>query len=125
MAAYLLRHESRFYSSHEFLYCPLKDLVRLHNKEEVKGTLKYQPSGECFFENYALHYLCRHAELEQLSLRSFIEGYIIRSVSSENKEVLPFIADTGHYQHPSRRKKGNRKGQCSQGVIDRDNHGFI
>ena len=98
----------------------MKDLVRIHNKEDVKGTLKYQPDGECFFENYALHYLCRHQDLEDLSLRDFVERFKVVYISPKDEEYPPFIADTGHYQHPSLIKRGARKGQCCQGTIDRD-----
>ena len=125
MAAFLLRHGSRFYNSHQFLYCPLKDLVRLHNKQAVKGTLKYEPKGDCFFENYALHYLCRPAEFEEVSLREFTECYVVKNVSKKNEDIIPFLADTGHYRHPSARKRGKTKGKCAQGLIEREEYGLL
>ena len=108
------------------LCCPLKDLVRIHNKEDVSGTLKCQPDGECFFENCALHCLCRHEELEDLSLRQFIEWHTTACVTKKNADkVLPFIGDTGHCVHPSCVKRGSRKGQCAQGAIEQENPAFI
>ena len=120
MASFLLRRESRFYFSHQFQFCPLQDLVRLHNKQEIKGNLKYKPSGECFFENHALHYLCRNKELESETLRSFVEGFEVCTIGKKMNECFPFEADTGYYKHPSILKSGKRKGQCSQGVRDRE-----
>ena len=117
-ASYLLRHESRFYFSHTFQFCPLKDLVRLHNKQEIKGRLKYTPSGDCYFENHALHYLCRPREIEDSSLRFFVENFFVCSTYRE-KEAVPFLADTGFYQHPSVLKRGGRNGTCAEGVKER------
>ena len=126
LGSYLLRHGTRFYQSHQFQYCPLKDLVRLHNKQEIKGTLKYAPSGECYFENHALHYLCRHSEIETVSLRQFVEEFEICHVGKKDDEVLRFQPDTGFYSHPSVLKGGKDRGKCSQGVRDRtDGHVLI
>ena len=117
-ASYLLRNESRFYFSHTFQFCPLKDLVRLHNKQEIKGRLKYTPSGDCYFENHALHYLCRPNELQDCGLRFFVENFYVCS-TYRDEDALPFVSDTGHYQHPSALKRGARKGSCSEGVKER------
>ena len=126
MASYLLRQGTRFYVSHEFLYCPLKDLIRLHNKQDIQGTLKYAPEGDCFFENFALHYLCRHDSLNDISLRTFTETFLVQNVTKRNEdEILAFTPDTGFYQHPSVLKSGRRKGLCGQGLICRQEVGFM
>ena len=118
----LLRHDSRFYYSHQFCYCPLKDVVRIHNKQAIRGTLKFSFSGDCFFENAALNYLCRSKHLEDLSLRDFTERYYARSAPRDfdPDEVFPFEAETVAFQHPSVLKCGSRKGKCSQGLQLRD-----
>jgi hypothetical protein len=63
-ASFLTRHNSRLYFLHKFQYCPLKDL---------SGILKYRKGGGRYFENQALHYLCRPKDLEHLSPCAFFE----------------------------------------------------
>ena len=76
MANYLVRNGSRFYFSHSFVYCPLNDIIKIHNRESVDGVAKYcQDTGNMYFENLALHYLCRPEELEHLSVKEFYEKY--------------------------------------------------
>ena len=130
MASYLTRHDSRFYFSHKFVYCPLKDVVRLHNKQDVGGTVSVAPSGMCFLENMAFHYLCRPESLEDLNLKSFTEkwqtAYVPRKPKRRNaddREVFPFEIDTGAFRHPSVTTVGrgkNKKKACSQGVKERE-----
>ena len=124
MASYLLRHKSRFYFSHEFVYCPLTDLVRLHNKQDVCGSVNVTRDGN-FFENLALHYLCRPQNLENLGPKEFFEKYEVKFVPPANRQcknnpVVPFQHDTGHFQHPSAKTitRGKEKGKtrCRQGV---------
>ena len=132
MASYLLRHKSRFYFSHEFVYCPLTDLVRLHNKQDVCGSVNVTRDGN-FFENLALHYLCRPVDLEDLNPKNFFERYEVKFVPPSNKQcknnpVVPFEHDTGHFQHPSAKaiKRGKNKGNtvCRQGVQLRDSEAY-
>jgi hypothetical protein len=73
-ASYLLRNESRFYFSHEFIWCPLGDVIRLHNKQDVNALVKHCSDGASFFENSALHYLCRHKDLENVSLNTSLKN---------------------------------------------------
>ena len=125
MASYLTRHDSRFYFSHQFVYCPLKDVLRLHNQQEIGATLAMGPSGTSFFENQALHYLCRPQELEQVSLKVFTEQYEVGYVRRKDKErpFTPFQVDTGAFKHPSATWKGRGKKkqlQCTQGVRERE-----
>jgi len=114
------------------VYVPLKDVVRLHNGQEVRGILKFEPSGNCYFENAALNYLCRSKILEDLSLLDFTEGYytvrVPRSKSKKRKrpgssvddEVFPYMAETSMFKHPSVVGSGKNKGQCAQGSKLRD-----
>ena len=121
-ASFLLRHDSRFYYSAHFQFCPLRDLVRLHNHQDINADLKYTPSGDCFFENLALDYLCRGEQLADVGLADFTEKYYTKHVPKKNddtEEVIPFAADTGHYQHPSVLKTGFRRGKCSHGSAER------
>ena len=130
-ASYLIRHSSRFYYSLDFTYCPLKDLVRIHNKQEVRGMLKYQPWGEgrCFFENQALNYLCRHPSLEDLSLKIYTEHYCDAYVSqSKEEKVLRYMASTiAGFSHPSviKSNQSANKGKCSHGSMMREEPTFI
>ena len=121
-ASYLLRHGSRFSYSHDFKYCPLRDVIRLHNKEEIGGILKYADQGkEQFFENSALDYMCRNSHLEDLCLAHFTEQYctVCAPQNHKEKEIFPFVAKTEHYDHPSVFKTGKRKGDCSRGSTAR------
>lgn len=126
-ASYLTRHDSRFYYSHEFLWCPLKDVVRLHNKQDIMGVLKVNDKGPSFFESAALNYLCRPRELERTCLKNFTETYYSTYVPKENddNEVMPYVADTGYFKHPSVYASGSQKGKCKQGVGVRLLRGYI
>ena len=129
-ASYLSRHSSRFFYSHKFQFCPLSDVVRLHNKQEVRGSLKYTPNGTCFFENQALDYLCRSEKLEDLCLFDCTQECVSHPVPKKatgtkkkkrkTNPVLPMRPDTGHYAHPSVVKRGKNKGTCSQGFKERE-----
>ena len=118
LASFLLRNKSRFYFSHEFTYCPLKDVMRLHRQRKVDSILKVTQDGKTFFENQALHYLCRPKQTEEESLYSFFEIYKVTwcGKKSKDEDVLPFIADTGFYKHPSAIREGQNKGKCRQGI---------
>ena len=124
-ASYLTRNDSRFFYSHQFVFCPLKDLIRLHHDERIRGILKYTPSGESFFENVALDYLCRHEELEPLSIADFVEGFTstyisLKTEEEEDVEIYPFKPESNVYRHPSVFKRGPRKGRCSRGSVPRE-----
>lgn len=124
MAAFLNRNDSRFYFSHDFAFCPLTDVTRIHNHQDITG--QFNANGS-FFENEALHYLCRPQDgiFESVSLREFTETYQTVYMSKKRKrdgssEVTPYAADTGHFKHPSAAKKKNGTlGPCKQGVKER------
>ncbi len=125
MASFLTRNNSRFYYSHEFVFCPVIDVVRLHNHQDISGVLNVTPTGETYLENQALHYLCRPDTTDSVSLLDFTERYVSGNVTkrkNDDNPVVPFIADTTFFKHPSVRK-GKKKqpmDTCSQGVKFRD-----
>ena len=116
-ASFLTRHDERFYFSHTFIHCPLRDIVRLLQRDRVSGVAKYNRQGEVYFENQALHYLCRPLELEALSVKEFYEKYNVvsaygatkRGSDGSTKDKLPFVDHTGYFQHPSCRELKNGK----------------
>ena len=119
LASYLTRHDSRFYFSHDFQFCPLRDLKKALNDEKISGTLVYSTNGR-FFENQALHYLCRPKELESLSPRQFYEEYYVLQMRGKPKKgQLRFIV-TPSFTHPSAIKVRDTFGPCRQGVGARD-----
>lgn len=129
-ASYLTRHDSRFYFSKKTVFCPLKDVIKLHQKETVPTVLKYTADGGCYFENQALHYLCRPLQLEDLSLKDYFERYEDAFVPTKKRSknvdnpVMPFVCDTGHFVHPSvpkeTKKNTNKPQEARQGARCRD-----
>ena len=125
LSAYLVRRGSRFYFSHKFQYCPLRDVSRLLKNQDVSGQVIYNEGGNVFFENRALHYLCRPEALEDVSLKDFFENYEVTWASKKRKRgeergVHRFMADTGYFQHPSVATKGKNTGKATQAVKERD-----
>ena len=114
MAAYLTRHRSRFIFSHKTEWCPVRDIIKLLVGGEVNATIQYS-GGTPFFVSYALHYLCRPAELETLDAHDFYSLYEVVRRNSQNEEaLLPFHNHA--FQHPSYRP---RTGRFFQGVRKR------
>ena len=106
LASYLTRNDSRFYFSHDFSFCPLTDLVRIHNKQRIDAQLAFDPKGMTYFENQSLHYLCRPKQVENVCLKDFFEQYEVKYCSNSKKKnkdnpVIPFLVDTGFFKHPS------------------------
>ena len=121
MASYLLRNESRFQFSHEFVFCPLKDLVRLHDKSDISYNMFVDTDGLKYFENQAIHYLCRPKTLEHVSLKEFVEEYRVTVWSSKNQStVCRFLPETEYVRHPSLAKTGKNAGKTRQGVERRE-----
>ena len=142
LAAFLNRTGSRFYFSHDFTYCPLYDIMKLHRKEKVPVNMKYSQSGDVFFENQALHYLCRHEDLEDVSAKDFYEQYTVipmgnaplpgnkrkrkNKKSSRDEGKWSFKAQTVSFTHPSvKRDKQGNIGGATQGVKLREKPGLI
>jgi hypothetical protein len=107
MASFLLRNESRFKFSHTVVYCPLNDLIRLHEKTQVSYTVLVDTDGSRYFENQAIHYVCRPSTLEGLSLKDFVEEYRVTYWTSRNqKSVTRFLPGTEYVKHPSVVRQG-------------------
>ena len=121
MAALLVRWGTCFYMSHQVIPCPIKDLIKLGLNEPVTSTATYHLGGaKTYWENQALHYLCRHKELEDVSPFQFFSEYKVCHVklpkagkrTHEGNTIKPqdycveegkyrFQVDTGFYKHPS------------------------
>ena len=120
MASWLTRKESRFLFSTNFAWCPLKDIDNLLNRRTLNLTLR-SCDGVNFFENSALHYLCRPTALESIDVATFYTKYEVASTAKRKKngtddDVLPF-ENTSYFSHPSYKKKSKR---MAQGVRARD-----
>ena len=116
MASYLTRNGSRFYFSHEFVYTPLNDVIRLLLNQCVTGKATLS-DGNLYFENKALDYLCLDPSLEGLNLRQFYEQYETANGKKKGQTFLRFQCDTGHFKHPSANRGGTR---CSKGSVPCD-----
>jgi hypothetical protein len=86
--------------------------------------------GGYYFENLALHYLCRPNDLSSLSPRIFFEKYYVVDIplKKQLKRVdveLRFISDTGYFKHPSLKKVNGNTFLCHQGVAERDKTSLI
>jgi hypothetical protein len=121
LASYLCRHDSRFYFSHGFQYCPLFDLKKALKNEKLSSTVVFGDSKEeRYLENFSLHYLCRPTALETLSPHEFFEEYEVWFFRAKSDDEMRFIADTGFFKHPSAQITRNMTGKCQQGVMERE-----
>jgi hypothetical protein len=135
-ANYLIRTGTRFYFSHKSASVPIKDLIRVENKQGVTSVARYNPDGQLYFENNALNYLCRHPELEDFSALQFYTTFEACNIKKTNKRKqssnngtlqegqFPFY-NTQWFGHPSVSviKTGRNKGMekdASRGVQERD-----
>jgi hypothetical protein len=103
MAAYLLRNKTRFYNSHTFVYCPFRDLDALMNGDDVNVSVQSHGSIQ-YFENQALHYLCRPSPLRHLGTKDFFEEYEVVNTSTAKRNGqtdIMFFENTESFQHPS------------------------
>ena len=114
LASHLTRHGSRFHFSHEPKYCPLKDLLKLLRNQNVPAVARFDDSGDFYFENMALHYLCRPTCLEMLSPKEFFETYEIVHAPKKRKRGEPDLRliNTHQFTHPT--SKLNKNGTVSK-----------
>jgi Helitron helicase-like domain at N-terminus/PIF1-like helicase len=96
MASYLTRNKSRFYFSHEMVWCPLRDIENILDGEEVSTELSIVGT-DAYFKCEALHYLCRPIELENVSVFNFFYNYII----CPNVGNVYQFQNSGILKHPS------------------------
>ena len=83
MGSYLVRRKKRYIFSHSTVWCPLRDLDKILNEGEVFTTIAYNGS-QPYYQNSALHYLCRPAELEELSAYDFYSKYEVVRATARN-----------------------------------------
>ena len=50
LASYLTWNTSRFYFSHQFVYCPLRDIMRIHQCQDVQAVLWIEDDGVSFLK---------------------------------------------------------------------------
>ena len=114
MAAYLTRNPTRFYFSHSFSWCPLRDLKALLQGDKILPKVSFTQHN-AYFHCLALNYLCRPRALEHVSVFNFYTEYETVPMRSQTKATLSFINST-YFQHPSYNKK---KGEFRLGVRKR------
>jgi PIF1-like helicase/Helitron helicase-like domain at N-terminus len=115
MAAHLTRIGSRFYFSHEFSWCPLRDIKVLLNGGAIHVSLSVGVYST-YFQCQALNYLCRPTELENLSAYEFFAGYDIRTNRTSGSTAFLYFANTLFFKHPS---YVATKDRYKQGVVKR------
>ena len=59
------------------------DIICLHNKQDVSGLVNFTLVGKSYFENAALHYLCRPDKVEDISVKDFCEKYKVAYVGEQ------------------------------------------
>jgi PIF1-like helicase len=103
MASFLVRHMSRFIMSHDFTWCPLRDIEKLLSNGQASVSILYHKKTP-FFQCHALDYLCRPLELENLDAYDFFSQYeVVRKTRKNEEQLLQF--HNGYFQHPSYQAK--------------------
>ena len=102
LASYLTRNGTRFHFSHDFVWCPLRDMQLILDDEQMRFTLRTN-HREARIHCPAFDYLCRPRELEHLCMFDFFTWYIAQDSTRKNtksKETLHFV-NTDTFDHPS------------------------
>ena len=111
MASYLTRNKSRFIFSHPTAWCPLRDIHKILRGQSANTTVQFNGKVP-YYQCQALHYLCRPAELEQLSVLKFYAQYeVVRVTSNNEAQLLSF--QNNSFQHPS---YSSTRGKFLQGI---------
>ena len=122
-ASFLTRNGTRFLLSHEFVWCPIRDIEKLLNLEPVSAVLQNCGTRR-YFENSALHYLCRPPTLGNLSVFDFYRKYEVKQFkrSFENKPgVYPFVLlNSSNVQHPSLGSEARENMRSLQCIVKRE-----
>ena len=106
MAAFLTRNETRFIFSHEFVWCPLRDIRKLIHGGDIEPMISVQ-NKVTFFQCNALHYLCRPSDLNHLSAFEFYSNYEVINATSKNRDSLMEFCNNANFTHPSYSKENN------------------
>jgi hypothetical protein len=114
MASFLVRAGSRFYFSHQFVFCGLKDMIDTLNERET--FVYYKCIGRLkILEKKSYHYLCRPESMEDMCFFDFVAKVEVENLKSRTKNerdcdfTEPFI-NTRYYEHPSFVKDKMRQG---------------
>ena len=102
MASYLTRNGTRFCFSHEFVWCPLRDLCNIIEHETINFTIESGRKAAYVFCP-AFDYICRPACLEHLNVFDFYTWYESRNTKKSkkhSKDALEF-QNTAEFVHPS------------------------
>ena len=100
LASFLTRNKSRFISSHSVAWCPLRDLQKLLNGQQISVLVTI--NNNCsYFQSSALNYLCRPKELNKLSPFDFYSQYNVVKKTSTNEDNLLSLQNTRYFKHPS------------------------
>ena len=104
MAAYLTRNDSRFKMSHDFVWCPLRDLKALLEGQKVNYYLSAS-LGKAQWTCTALNYLCRNKLLEHECTFDFFTKYSAvpntKRRKDEDQGPRYFAFENGAYIHPT------------------------
>jgi Helitron helicase-like domain at N-terminus len=111
MASYLTKNTSRFYFSHQFCWCPLRDIKTLLNDGKISAHITMSPTS-AHFQCEALHYLCRPVELEQISAYDFFSQYAVCKTSSSNSASKLSFTNSAKFVHPSYSQKTKKFRDC-------------
>ena len=98
MASFLIRRDRRFLLSHETQWCYLPDLQSLLKNQDVGATVQ-SFGNRSYFVNHALHYICRPAALENVSVFDFFGNYLVVRNTASNRED-----NAGQIWHFARRR---------------------
>ena len=118
MASYLTRNGSKFWFSHEFIWCPVQDLINC--LDDVKIDYSVRKLGKMtIMENKAVDYLCRPSSLEDCVAFDFYREYYKKFVKVQNPDddVMPFQS-TKHFNHPSMKNGRIRQGVCKREELE-------
>ena len=102
MAAFLTRHNSRFFFSHDSVFVPLDDLWRVVTQGRLDCASVNNTRGYRYLDVMALNYLCRPSDLEDCDALTFYTEYEAVTYTAKNRtdDHMDF-QNTEYFQHPS------------------------
>jgi hypothetical protein len=110
MASYLTRNDSRFQISHEFVWCPIRDLKTLLEGGHVRHYLS-TGNGQATMSCTAMNYLCRSSQLQDERVFEFFGEFdcvFQPSKKAKTDKIYYDFENTQHFQHPSYCTKKNK-----------------
>lgn len=117
LAAYLTRNKSRFIFSHDFTWCPLKDLKSLLDDGVVRAKIAFDFKRP-YYKCTAMNYLCRPDSLNLMCPLDFFSLYEVTTFSkAKEMRGAQRLINTPYFRHPSH---DDRIGCCKLCVLKRD-----